>query len=297
MDRLEAMRVFATAAGEGSLSAAGRKLGMPLATVSRKVAELERGIGAPLLTRTARGMSLTVTGRGYLAACRRILEDVGEAERLASGEYRAPRGELVVTAPMVFGRLHLVPIIVEFLAAFRDIDVRAVLDDRILGIPDGQIDVAIRIGDLHDSSLVATRVGGVRLVVCASPAYLARCGTPATPAELGAHACISFTGLSPPDAWKFGSTRPGRPVAIRPRLTVNSAEAAVDAALAHVGLVRVLSYQVEWEVRSGSLVTVLGKFERAPRPVQVVYARRKPLPLKQRAFLDFAIPRLRAGLR
>lgn len=297
MDRLGAMLVFATAVEAGSLSAAGRKLGMPLATVSRKVSDLELYVGAPLLARTTRKLNLTDAGRSYYAACKRVLEDVGEAERIASGEYRAPCGELVVTAPIVLGRLHLVPVVAEFLAAWRDVKVRAVLDDRILGMPEAHIDVAVRIGELPDSGLVATRLGQVRQVVCASPAYLAQRGAPGTPAELAGHDCIAFTGLSAADAWKFRTRRRGTSIRVRPRLTVNTAEAAVDAAIAGVGLTRVLSYQVEREIRSGALIVVLAKFECAPVPVNLVYARTAPLPLKLRAFLDYSTPRLRARLR
>lgn len=295
MDRLDAMLVFATAVDAGSLSAAGRKLGMPLATVSRKVSDLEAYIGAPLLVRS-RKLGLTDVGRTYLAACKRVLEDVGEAERIASGEYRAPCGELVVTAPIVLGRLYLVPVIAEFLEAYRDVHVRAVLDDRILGIPEEHIDVAVRIGELADSGLVATRLGQVRLVVCASPAYLVRRGVPKAPTELVGHDCIAFTGLKSPDTWAFGTHRSGASLPA-PRLVVNTADAAIDAAIAGVGLTRVLSYQVERAIRNGELVIVLRKFENAPLPVNLVYARKGPLPLKLRVFLDFAMPRLRAAFR
>lgn len=297
MDRLDAMLVFATAAEEGSLSAAGRKLRMPLATVSRKVADLEAYVKAPLLVRSARKLRLTDAGRCWLATCKRVLEDVDEARRIASGEYETPRGELIVTASIMFGRLHLVPVIAEFLEAYRDVQIRAVLGDRIVNIREDQIDVAVRIGELPDSRLVATRVAEVRTVVCASPAYLAKRGTPKAPAELAAHDCIAFTGLMSSGSWTFGRRRLKTSIRVRPRLTVDTAEAAIDAAMAGVGLTRVLSYQVEQAVRKGALAIVLNAFEPEPLPVSLVYDRHGPVPLKLRAFVDFAIPRLRTRLR
>src|SRR5436309_425391 len=166
MDRLESMLVLITAVEAGSLSATGRRLGRPLATVSRKVSELESHLRTQLLTRTRQGLTLTDAGRSYVAACKRILEDVGEAERAASGEYSAPRGGLIITAPIVFGRLHVLPIVIEFLKTYPDIDIRMVLADRVTNLLEEQIDVAVRIGELPDSSLVATRVGLIRRVGC-----------------------------------------------------------------------------------------------------------------------------------
>ena len=165
MDRLESMSILVTAVEAGSLSAAGRRLGMPLATVSRKVSELEAHLKTRLLNRSSRQLTLTDAGRSYVAACRRILEDVGEAERAASGEYSAPRGDLIITAPIVFGRLHVLPIAMEFLKAYPDIDIRMVLADRVINLLEEHADLAVRIGALPDSSLVASRVGSIRRVV------------------------------------------------------------------------------------------------------------------------------------
>src|SRR6266581_2961746 len=234
MDRLESMRVLITAVEAGSLSAAGRRLGTPLATVSRKVSELESHLRTRLLTRTRRGLTLTEAGRSYVAACKRILEEVGEAERAASGEYSAPRGDLIITAPIVFGRLHVLPVVIEFLKTYPDIDLRMVLADRVTNLLEEQVDVAIRIGELPDSSLVATRVGLIRRVVCGSPAYFAARGSPKRPAELASHACITFDGssLASPETWTFMARKADTSVAIRSRLVVNTAEAAIDAAIA-----------------------------------------------------------------
>jgi len=297
MNRLESMSVFLTVVEAGSLSAAGRKLGMPLATVSRKLSALETHLKARLLTRSTRQLSLTDAGRAYVAACKRILEDLSEAERAASGEYSAPRGELVVTAPIVFGRLHVLPVTAGFLKAYPEVDVRLVLSDRIINLLEDHVDLAVRIGELPDSSLSATRVGAIGRVVCASPEYLAARGTPGSPGELAAHQCITFDSLLSPASWTFRLDATELSVSIHSRLTVNTAEAAVDAAIAGVGLTRVLSYQIEHAVRAGLLKVVLQEFEPAPVPVSLVFARERRLAQKLRAFLDYAVPRLREQMQ
>lgn len=297
MNRLESMSVFLTVVEAGSLSAAGRKLGMPLATVSRKLSDLEAHLKARLLTRSTRQLSLTDAGRAYVAACKRILEDLNEAERSASGEYSAPRGELVVTAPIVFGRLHVLPVIAGFLEAYPEVDVRLVLGDRVINLLEEHVDLAVRIGELPDSSLSATRVGAIGRVVCASPGYLAARGTPSAPGELGAHQCITFETLLSPASWTFNAGGTELSVTIHSRLTVNTAEAAVEAAIAGVGVTRVLSYQVEDAVRAGLLNVVLREFEPTPVPVSLVFANQRRLPLKLRAFLDYAVPRLRERMQ
>jgi DNA-binding transcriptional LysR family regulator len=296
MDRLDAMAVFQAVVEAGSLSAAGRKLGLPLATVSRKISELEAHLKARLLNRSTRGLTLTEAGRSYLVACRRILDDIGEAERAATGEYSEPKGGLTVTAPIVCGRLHLLPVITEFLAAYPDVDVRLVLGDRIVSLQDDHVDLAVRIGELPDSSLNATRVGSIRRVVCASPQYFSAHGTPKTPADLAAHRCITFDALTSAGVWSFNSARAEIAVPVHSRLVVNTAEAAVDAAIAGAGITRVLSYQTEAARRAGQLKIILRDYEPAPVPVSLVYAGPKRLPLKLRAFIDFAAPRLRKRL-
>ena len=296
MDRLEAMSVLLAVVDAGSLSAASRRLGTPLTTVSRKVSELEAQLKTRLLTRSSRQIGLTDAGRSYVAACRRILDDVGEAERAASGEYSAPKGDLVITAPIVFGRLHVLPVVTEFLKAFSEIDVRLMLADRVVNLLEDRIDVALRIGELPDSSLMATRVGSIRRVVCASPAYLAERGTPMSPRDLAEHDCITFEGLMSPQAWSFRMGKADTPVAIHSRLVVNTAEAAVDPAVAGLGITRVLSYQIAEARRAGTLAVVLDKFEPAPSPVSLVYGGQGLLPLKTRAFIDFAAGGLKARI-
>lgn len=296
MDRLEAMSLFVAAAESGSLSAAARHLGTPLATVSRKVSELERHLKTRLLNRSTRRLTLTDAGHAYLAACRRILEDVGDAERTAGGEYSTPTGELIITAPIVFGRLHVLPVVTAFLAAYPQVDIRLTLGDRIVQLAEDHIDLAIRIGRLPDSRMVATRVGSIRHVVCASPAYLAGHGAPKTPKDLETHSCITFEGLGSFATWTFAADKADIPVPVRSRLRVNTAEAAIDAATAGVGMTRVLSYQIVAAVRSGALQPVLEDFEPEPWPVNLVHAGQGRLPVKLRAFLDFAGPRLRERL-
>jgi DNA-binding transcriptional LysR family regulator len=293
MDRFDAMTVFLAVVEAGSLSAAGRRLGMPLATVSRKVSELETHLKARLLNRSTRRLELTDTGRAYADACKRILVEVGEAERAATGEYSAPKGELVITAPMVFGRLHVLPVVTEFLLAYPAVNVRLTLGDRIAQLLDEHLDLAVRIGTLPDSSFKATGVGWLRRVVCGSPAYLASHGVPRMPADMGMHDCITFDAVGSADQWVFRFEKSESAVPVHSRLVVNTAEAAVDAAKAGLGLTRLLSYQIDAARRAGDLAVVLEAFEPPPIPVSLVFNAQQRIPLKLRAFLDFAAPRLR----
>jgi DNA-binding transcriptional LysR family regulator len=296
MDRLESMTTFLAAVEAGSLSAASRALKMPLATVSRKVSELEAHLKTRLVNRTSRRLTLTDAGRSYLAACKRILENIDEAERAASGEYSAPRGDLVITAPVVFGRLHVLPLVTGFLKAYPEIDARLVLADRVFNLQEEGVDLAVRIGELPDSNLIAARVGGIRQIVCASPAFCKEHGTPKHPADLSRHPCITFEGMTSQRSWKFAVNGKSVTVPVRSRLIVNNAEAAVDAAAASVGIARVLSYQAATALRARKLVRILRKFEPMPSPINLVYAGQGRLPIKLRAFIDYATPRLRKKL-
>jgi DNA-binding transcriptional LysR family regulator len=296
MDRLDAMSLLLTAVDAGSLSAASRTLGMPLATVSRKISDLEDHLRTKLLIRSNRQLTLTDAGRSYVAACKRILEDVGEAERAAAGEYSAPKGELVITAPVVFGRLHVLPLIVDFLKAHTEINVRMVLADHVVHLLDDHVDLAVRIGELADSSLVAVRVGAIRRVICGSPAYFATHGKPERPEDLMVHQCIRFEGLSPTPGWTFGRDKDTTTVLIKPRLIVNTAEAAINAAAAGLGVSRVLCYQVAQSLRDNTLEIVLRDAEPPPLPVSLVHAGQGRVTQKVRAFLDFATPKLKAAL-
>ncbi len=299
MDRFEAMSILLRVVEKGSFSAASRDLRMPLATVSRKVGELEAHLGSRLLIRSTRKLALTDTGAAYLASAKRILEEVVEAEQLAAGEFHMPRGELILTAPVLFGRLHILPVVADFLAAYPEIDVRLMLSDRNLHLIDDHIDMAVRIGQLPDTSMVATPIGAVRLVVCASPDLLARYGTPKSPADLARWPCVNFDFFSPTPVWPFRQqgTKAAIDMPIHPRLSVSTAEAAVAAATQGVGATRVLHYQCAEALGHGSLKIILADFELDPHPIHLLHAGRAALPLKTRVFLDFATARLRQRLK
>lgn len=297
MDRLDAMRVLLAVVENGSLSAASRALHAPLPTVSRKISELEAHLGIRLITRTNRRILLTEAGEGYVSAAREILGRVEEAERRASGEYLTPKGDLTMTAPIVFGRLHVLPIITAFLKAFPDINMRLTMNDRSLSLADEHIDVALRISHLSENNLIATRVGSIRHTVYASPDYLMRHPRPLHPTGLLAHDCVAFEGVLSAQSWTFRENKQDISVPVRPRLSVNTAEAAVDAAVAGLGITRVMSYQAKRAVDDGLLLPLLEEFEQPAAPVHLVHLPQGLLPLKLRVFLDFAAPRLRAILR
>jgi DNA-binding transcriptional LysR family regulator len=221
---------------------------------------------------------------------------VTEAERAATGEYTEPKGDLVVTAPIMFGRMHVLPVVTRFLAAYPEVSVGLVMTDRVAHFLDDQVDVALRIGPLPDSSLIATRLGTVRHVICASPDYLAANGIPSTPDDLARHSVISFQSVSVLSSWIFESQGAEIAASFRSRLGVNTIDAAIDAGLSGAGLVRAVSYQIVDHVRSGRLKLVLESFEPAPRPVHLVYDTQSRLPLKLRAFVDFVVPRMREQL-
>ena len=298
MDRLEAMSIFVAAVETGSFSAAGRRLGVPLPTVSRKVSDLETHLNTRLLIRSTRRLSLTDAGADYLVAARRILDQVEEAERAAAGEYVAPQGELIIAAPIVFGRLHVLPVVTDFLRRFPAIRVRLDLSDRNMDIVEAHIDIAVRIGRLPDSALVSTKVGVVRSVACASPGFLAVHGVLKTPADLGELDVVTFEALGRADILRAGTgaDRPAGVESVRPRLTVTTAEAAIDAAIAGVGVTRVLSYQAAAALADGRLRRLPEEFDGPPLDVSLIHAGQGRLPLKTRAFLDMAAPGLKRAL-
>ena len=298
MDRLDAMAVLLKVVDRGSFSAAGRELGLPLATVSRNVAELEARLGTKLLQRTTRSITLTDAGLLYVPAARRILDEVQETERQAAGEYRLPRGELLLTAPLLFGRLHVLPIVTEFLAAHPEINISIAFADRNLHLLNEHVDIAVRIGALPDSGQVAIRVGTMRTVVCASPQFLASHGTPTSPADLRSLPSVSFGFLSPASAWQFKlrGAPPVQEIHVSPRLTTSTAEAAVWAAIEGTGVTRVLHYQCADAVKKGELRIILREHEPDPVPVHLLHNEGRTPPLKTRSFLHFATSRLRQQL-
>jgi DNA-binding transcriptional LysR family regulator len=296
MDRIDAIKVFVAAVDEGSLAAAGRKLGRSPAAVSRAVAFLEGHVGVQLLHRTTRSIKLSEAGERYAAACRRILADLEEADILAAGERSAPRGTLTLTAPIISGQEVLRPILDDFLDAYPTVSARLYLVDRPVNLIDEGIDVALRIAHLPDSSMVAVRVGEVRRIIVAAPSYLAKHPRIDEPGDLARQQIIAMNN-SGVDSWSFppadGSTIP-RSVQFTPRLLVNSVRAAVASAVEGRGVTRPLSYQVAEHVRDGRLHIVLRSDEYAPLPVHVVTPEGRLSVPKVRAFVDFAVPRLRA---
>ena len=286
------MAVFVAAAEEGSLSGAGRRLRIPLASVSRKLADLERHLGTRLMTRTTRHLALTEAGRDYLVACREILDRVDEAGRAAAGVHARPRGELTVAAPLAFGRLYVLPVVAEYLGDHPDVNVRLMLSDRNANLLEERIDVAVRVGSLPDSGLVARSLGHITRVVCASPAYLERKGVPTTPDDLAGHQCITFEGLMSAAAWSFQRPDRTQRIPIRSRLVVSTADAAVTAACLGLGITRLLSYQVAEPIGKGVLRRLLADYEPQPVPVSLLYARQGRLPAKTRAFVELIAQRL-----
>jgi DNA-binding transcriptional LysR family regulator len=292
MDRFEAMILLREAVDRGSLSAASRALRVPVPTLSRKITDLETRLGTKLLVRTTRSLALTDAGVAYLAAARRILDELDGAEREAAGEFSEPKGDLVLTAPLQFGRLHVLPVVADFLGQFPLIDIRLRLSDRNIHLVDDHVDMAVRIGRLADSAMVATRIGTMRIVAAASPALLAKHGIPARPADLRDLPAVAVDGPMPEANWRFYSQGHAAPidVPLKPRLCVTTTEAAVDAAIRGVGIVRLLHYQVVEAVEAGRLHLVLEDFEPEPAPVHLVHASRGQMPLKLRRFLDVAAP-------
>jgi DNA-binding transcriptional LysR family regulator len=297
VDRLEGMAALVSVAKAGGFSAAARDTGIPLATLSRRVADLEAELGVRLLRRSTRQIALTEMGQSYFQTCQRVLDEIRDAEGILKGEYRTPKGDLTLTAPMGFGRLHLHPVAMEFLRAYPAINLRLILADRLVDFVEEPIDLALRIAELADSDLIARPVGTIRMVVSASPEYLERYGAPTHPSDLAQHDCIAWSSLGPLNTWWFREANADCTFPIRTRFSTSSAESAIDAALSGLGLAQTTSYQAERGVREGGLVILLKDFECAPTPVSLVHAGNRSIPLKLRAFVDFAVPRLSERLK
>lgn len=286
MDRLDAMVVFVAVAERRSFAAAARHLRRTPSAVTRSVAALEERLGARLLHRTTRSVSLTDPGARYLERARRILADLAEAEAAVEAERTAPTGRFVLAAPLVFGRLHVAPVLTTFLRAHPTVTGELALADRMVNLVDEGVDAAIRIGELDDSSLVARAVGATRRVLVAAPDYLARRRAPRSPADLARHQLVQITGVSPVPEWRFWRGGVEQRLAIAPGFVSNSADAAIDHALRGGGLALALAYQVADAVRAGRLRIVLASFEPPPRPIHVVYPTSRLLSAKVRAFID-----------
>jgi len=293
-DRFDALTIFVAVAEQQSFAEAARQLSRSPASVTRTVAALEERLQTRLFNRTTRSVALTDAGARCLESCRRLLATYDELEALNVGERIEPRGWINVTAPVMFGRLHVLPLVQSFLGEYPQVDLRLLLLDRVVSLVDEGLDLGVRVGQLPDSSLRAVRVGQVRRVVCATPQYIARHGVPATPRDLGSHSLVACTAVTPiPDRWTFHGRSGASSVTVTPRLVVNTTAAAVDAALNGLGLTCIRSYQMEPHAAAGLLQTVLVEYEPPPAPIHIVHPAGRHLPAKVRLFLDHAADGLR----
>jgi len=293
VDRLQTMTVFVGVAEEGGFAPAARRLNMSPPSVTRAISELETRLGCRLFHRTTRSVRLTEAGERYLADCRRILAEIDEADRHAAGLHAAPSGMVSVTASATFGRIVLLPVLLDLLDCYPDISVSTLFVDRLVHLVDEGVDVAVRIAELPDSTLTAIRVGQVRRVLCASPEYLARHGRPWAPSDLAGHELIDFGNMAPGGEWAF--TKDGEAVSfrLRSRLRLNTADAAIAAVAAGRGVTRVFSYLIAAQVRAGVLEPVLQDYEPRAVPIHVVHKEAGHTSARVRAVVDFLVSRLR----
>jgi len=295
VDRLHLINVFTAVVDANGFAGAARKLNISPPAVTRAISELEAHLGVRLLTRTTRVVRVTDAGARYVEDCRRILADLAEADESVSGLHGAPRGRLTLTAPVLFGALYVTPIVTEYLQRYPEVTASCWFLDRVVNMMDEGVDIAVRIGELPDSSMQAIRVGKVRRVICAAPSYLERHGEPQSPDELAAHTIVSASGVTPAPEWRLVENGAARIVKLQPRMITTTNDSAVAAAVAGFGLSRLMSYQVAEHVREGRLKILLSEFETAPLPVQLVHREGRHASQKARAFLDLAIERLRAS--
>jgi DNA-binding transcriptional LysR family regulator len=291
-DRLTAMAHFVAIVEKGSFSNAARALGKTLPALSRSLKALEERLGARLLTRTTRSIAVTDFGQQYYEHCRRILQDIEVAESLAGQASGVAQGLVRVTAPLLFGRLHVAPLVAPLLAEYTRLEIELMLSDHVLSMVDDAIDVAIRIGDLEDSSLIAIPLGHVSRVVCAAPAYWKKHGKPVHPEELEDHACLLFRGFQQ-RGWLLRHEGEERYWPLSPRYACNDGAAVLSVARAGTGVIQMMSYQVAEDIAAGTLEPALEDFAPHPLPVHAVYAGGKLLPAKIRTLLDVWVPQLR----
>lgn len=296
MDKLRAMEIFVQIVEAGSLTAAAETLGTSLTSIVRSLATLESALKTRLLNRTTRRIALTDEGRDYFERCRRVLAEVEEAEGALSARQATPAGKLAITAPVMFGRRHVGAVFTDFLAAYPDIRGELLLFDRVVDLLDEGIDVAIRIGHLRDSSLIAIPLGATRRVICASPDYLQRAGTPEQPEDLARHRCLQFIGLASGSEWLFSTDKKTTRVTINSALATNQIDTALDACIKGLGCGIFLDYQVRESLAAGSLRRILQAFEPEPLPIQIVYPHARLLSSRVRVFVDWAVPRLQERL-
>jgi DNA-binding transcriptional LysR family regulator len=292
MDRFQEMQIFTAVAEEEGFAAAARRLNISPPSVTRVIAAMEERIGTQLLARTTRSLHLTEAGQRYLEDCRRILGEVDEAEEAAAGSYSIPCGHLTVTASVLFGELYIAPLLAEYLDQFPSVHLNAMLVDRVVSVLDEGIDVAIRIGHLHENSLNAIKVGEVRQVICGSPSYFDRYGRPGHPGELGSANIVMSSASHLLSDWQFVNEGNDLSFRFEPRLVVTANQAAINIASMGWGITRVLSYQVASQVAAGALEIVLQDYEPPPLPIQIVYPKSNRVPAKVRTFVEFLAERL-----
>ncbi len=294
MDRLHLMTVFVAVGEEESFAGGARRLGMSPPAVTRAIAALEEHLSVKLLKRTTRHVRVTEAGQRYLDDARRIIADADAADEAAGGVNRAPRGQLAVTAPVLFGKMFVMPGILDYLQRYPDTEVAALFLDRVVNLMEEGIDAGIRIGELPDSSMKAIGVGHVRRIVCAAPAYLAARGTPATPQELTSHTIVAAGSQGAAVDWKFIINGQPESVRLKPRLAVSSNDGAIEAVRSGFGIARLMSYQVAAMIASGELVAVLPTYETARLPIHVVHREDRYGSARLRSFVDLMVARLRA---
>ncbi|WMW80872.1 LysR family transcriptional regulator [Undibacterium cyanobacteriorum] len=294
MDRFHQLAVYVAVAEEESFAAGARRIGLSAPAVTRAVASLEQALGVTLLNRTTRYVRPTDAGQRYLEDARQILNRLQEADESAAGINATPRGHLSITAPVLFGKIFVMPHVVEYMQRYADVEISALFLDRVVNMMEEGVDVGVRIGALPDSSMRAVRVGQVRRVLCASPAYLEKHGIPQTPEDLQRHQIIAASGVTPSVEWKFGDGDQATTVRIKPRMTVTTNDGAIEAVRHGAGITRLMSYQVAHALQSGDLKTVLSEYESTPLPIHIVHRQGRTGSAKIRSFVDFMAEALRS---
>lgn len=295
MDRFSEMQIYIAVAESEGFSAAARRLNISPPVVTRAVAELEARLGVKLLNRTTRYVRTTEAGQRYLEDARRVLMAADEADEAAIGVNAEPRGHLTVTAPVLFGRMYVMPGIVDYLQKYPDTEISAMFVDRVVNLMEEGVDVALRIGELSDSSFKALRVGTVRRLLCASPDYIEQHGIPCTPEDLSKHKIIVASNLGSTIEWRFTRDIKAFSVRIKPRLTVTSNDSAIEAAVNGVGIARLLSYQIAPELEQEKLKIIMAEYEAPSLPVHIVHREGRHASTKIRSFIDLMASRLRAN--
>ena len=293
MDRFHLIHVFVAVVDTNGFAGAARKLNMSPPAVTRAINELETHLGLRLLTRTTRTVRVTDAGERYVQDCKRILAEMLEADESVSGMHSSPKGRLTITAPVLFGGMYVTPVVTEYLTRYPGVSASCLFLDRVVNLLDEGVDVAVRIGELPDSTMQAIRVGQVRRVICAAPSYLKAHGIPTSPDDLHAHTIISASGVTPSPEWKLVEKGNPRTIRLQARMITTTNDSAVAAAVGGFGVTRLLSYQVAEHLRNGTLKTVLPDFEPPALPVHVVHREGRTASQRVRAFLDLAIERLR----